>query len=490
MKSTLSSRSLSPIAALLFGTAAVAQVSPPQSPTVPPPQSPMAKSKADEPKPWRLGPALGTPAWLKVGGSERLRYETLDNQFRFRNATANPPVQGFGNSEDLLNVQTLLRLDAVGDTFGATVEVLDARVYGIEDNGFADATLVNTADLLQGHVDWHLGALGSGKHRLRLGRETVDVGSRRLMARNAYRQTINAFTGVDWMWTGTTDSLRAFWVLPVDRRPNDFESLRDNEWQEDDQDLDLQFAGVAYDHKLDERSVLEAQVFGLDERGVATRRRELLTAAMRWVSTRTKGAFHHEFELSGQVGESKVSTATTGANARVRDHLAGYGLAALGYTADLPWQPSLVASYSYATGDQDPNDNKNERYDTLFGARRWEYGHTGNYGAIARANLNSPELRLVLQPDQAVEVTFAARGFWLASERDAWTASGLRDSSGSSGTHVGVQYEFRLRWDILPRSLQFDCSAVYLAEGSFQDRASREQGRDVTAAYVQMQWTF
>ena len=427
------------------------------------------------------------PSWYKVSGSERVRYETLDNQFRFRSPNAVPPGQGYGDSEDVLALQTLLKVEFAGSTLGGAIEILDARHYGTENTGFVDNSMVDTADLLQAYADLHLGEFAGGKHRLRVGRETVDLGSRRLMARNAHRNTINAFTGLDWQWTGQDSSVRAFWMLPVDRRPNDFAHLQDNDWQENDQDLDLQFGGLFYGRKLDERTTFETYVLGLEESGLSTRRRELLTPGLRLVQTRQKGATHYELELVGQFGESKTSTTVTGPT---RDHLAGYARAALGYTYDAAWQPTVVVSWDYATGDQDPNDGTNERFDTLFGARRWDYGPTGIYGPVARANLNSPELRLTVQPTKTLELMVGVRGVWLASERDAWTAAGLRDSSGRSGSDIGQQYEARLRWDAVPRSINVDLGACYLVEGSFQDRASRDQGRDTSFAYVQCTWTF
>jgi hypothetical protein len=446
-----------------------------------------AKPKADEPKPWRLNEFLGSPSWLRVSGEQRTRYETLDNQFRFRNATANPPVQGFGNSEDDLALRTSFLIEAKGETVSGTFEFLDARQYGIEANSFADTTMVNTADILQVYADLQLGSLGDGKHRLRVGREAIDLGNRRLIARNAYRNTINSFTGASWIWADSTDSLRVFWGLPVDRRPNAFEKIRDNEWELDDQDTDLQFWTVFYDHKFSDRTNLELYVFGLEENGSLTRSRELYTPGLRVNRTRKKGDFQYEMELALQIGESK--TAATAASPKL-DHLAGFGMIAGGYMFDMDWTPGVIASWSYASGDQDPNDRDNERFDTLFGARRFEYGPTGIWGAVARANLNSPELRLTLQPSKTVDFMIAARGVYLASERDAWTAAGLRDRTGTSGTHVAQQYEARIRWDAVPKSINLEVGAVYLAEGSFQDRASRDQGRDSTYGYVQATWTF
>lgn len=492
MNLSFSQHSLPPFAVLGCAALLAAQ-SPPAATPAPTPapttQQPVdaAPQKPAEPKPWRLTQALGTPDWFTVSGSERIRYETLDNQFRFRSPNSNPPGQGYGDSEDVLALQTLLKIEAKGERLGGAVEILDARHYGTDNTGFVDTTMVDTADVLQAYLDLGLGELSGGRHRLRVGRQTSDLGSRRVMARNAHRNTINSFTGVDWEWSTKESLLRAFWMLPVDRRPNDFAHLQDNDWEENDQDLDLQFAGVFYGYKLDERTTVETYVLGLDERGLTTRRRSLLTPGLRLVQARKKGSFNYEIELIGQVGESKTATTAT---SPVRDHLAGYARAALGYTYDVSWQPTVEVSWDYASGDQDPNDGDNERFDTLFGARRWDYGPTGIYGAVARANLNSPEIKFVTKPGKSVELTFGVRGVWLASERDAWTASGLRDSSGRSGHDIGQQYELRLRWDLLPKSLLVDIGAVYLAEGSFQDRASRDQGRDTTFAYVQCQWTF
>lgn len=483
-------RALSPFVALACAAMVVAQA-PAASSAAPvaAPQQPVgtAPQKPAEPKPWRLTQALGTPDWFTVSGSERIRYETLDNQFRFRSPNSNPPGQGYGDSEDVLAVQTLLKIEAKGARFGGAVEILDARHYGTDDTGFVDATMVDTADALQAYADLQLGEVAGGRHRLRVGRETVDLGGRRVMARNAHRNTVNAFTGVDWEWSTKESLLKAFWVLPVDRRPTDFESLQDNEWEANDQDLDLQFAGLFYSRKLDERTTVETYLLGLDERGLTTRRRELLTPGLRLWQPRLRGHWNFELELIGQIGQSKTATTAT---SPLRDHLAGYARAALGYTCDLSWQPTVEVSWDYAGGDQDPNDGENNRFDTLFGARRWDYGPTGVYGPVARANLNSPEIKFVTRPGKSVELTVGVRGVWLASERDTWTASGLRDASGRSGHDIGQQYEVRLRWDVVPRSVQVDLGACYLAEGRFQDRASRDQGRDTTFAYVQCQWAF
>lgn len=475
---------LLPPALLACAASLTAQSAAPQTPT-----APTQAAAATPDAPWRLNPVLGGPSWLKVSGEHRSRYESLDNQFRFRTPNANPPVRGYAENDDALMLQTLLRVDAGGRIFGATVEGIDARQYGLHDeagtanDSYVDTAMVDSADVLQAYASFKI---AGGKHELRVGRETLDLGGRRLVARNLYRNTINAFTGVSWNWKGEASSVRAFWTLPVDRRPNDAEDLLDNRQEWDDQDLDVQFAGVFFDSKLAGRAMYDLYAFGLDERGDGTRERELLTFGGRVHQPRKAGDWFYAVELVGQTGESKTSTTATA----VSDHQAGFAHASVGYQWETSWSPAVQLAYDYATGDKDPNDRDNERFDTLFGARRWEYGPTGLYGAVARANLNSPELRLMLQPRKNLQFTLGWRMVLLAEDRDAWTASGLRDRAGSSGDHVGDQFELRMAWEILPQSLDYDFGVAYLAEGSFQDRASQGQGDDVTYGYMQLRWRF
>ncbi|MCA3009564.1 MAG: alginate export family protein [Phycisphaerales bacterium] len=472
------------------GAGAPAANPPAAQPAAPAPTAARQQPPADGP--WRLNAALGTPDWLKVSGEHRARYESLDNQFRFPSPNANPPVRGYAENDDAVMLQTLLRVDAGGgETLGATFEGIDARQYGLHDepgtanDSNVDATMVDTLDVLQAYGTWRLGALGNGTHELRVGRETIDLGGRRLVARNLFRNTINAFTGASWLWQGEASMVRAFWTLPVDRRPGDADDLLDNRQEWDDQDLDVQFGGLFFDSRLAGRARYEVYAFGLDERGRFTRQRELLTFGGRIHQPRKAGDWFYAVELIGQTGESKTTK-----DAIVSDHRAGLAHAELGYQWEARWNPAIQVAYDYATGDKDPNDRDNERFDTLFGARRWEFGPTGLYGAVARANLNSPEVRLLLQPRKHLQFTVGWRMVMLAEDRDAWTASGLRDRTGSSGNHVGDQYELRMVWEVAPQSVDFDFGICYLAEGSFQDRASQGQGDDVTFGYAQLRWRF
>ncbi|MCA8956506.1 MAG: alginate export family protein [Planctomycetes bacterium] len=424
-------------------------------------------------RPWRLREALGTPDWLKVSGSLRLRYEGLTGQYR--------TASRLDYADHLMVQRTLLRADAKFDTLGLTAEIQDSRHYGGGNGSMIDTTVVNPLDVLQayGEID---GKLGSGSQRLRLGRETIDVGSRRLVARNRFRNTINAFTGVDWEWESEHSSVRGFWTMPVMRRPTDLPSLVDNELVFDRQSVDVQFGGASYEQEIDGHAVNAYFLVLLEDTG---RHRQLYTPGARLLRKSKRGMIDYELEAALQFGESRTSA--TGADL---DHIAWFAHASVGYTYNVAWTPRVQLAFDYASGDQNPTDGDNNRFDTLFGARRFEYGPTGIYGAIARSNILSPEARVSVRPVKELRAILAWRALWLASDQDAWTTSGLRDASGNSDVYVGQQLESSLRWDVIDRSLTVELGGVILFNGDFQRQAPGGQRGDTAYAYLQAAWTF
>lgn len=152
-------------------------------------------AKAADPKatgPWRLSEAAGLPEWLDISGTQRTRYETLDGQFR----------AGRTGSDQMLALRTTLRLEAKSERFSAVIETIDSRQKLADTDTPIDAGMVNALELLQGYgaIRFDGPFATDSRSELRLGRQTMDVGSRRLVARNNFRNTINAFTGLHYRW--------------------------------------------------------------------------------------------------------------------------------------------------------------------------------------------------------------------------------------------------------------------------------------------------
>jgi len=435
---------------------------------------------------WRLDQSLGLPDWLSVGGSYRLRYETLDGPYR---ASAS-------GSDDILVERLLLGAQARFGRFYAGAELEDSRSQ-LDDAGTPLGTDdVNALELLRAYAGYRASGVFAAGDSLDVeaGRITMDVGSRRFVARNRFRNTLNAFTGVNAVWTDGWDMrLQAFAVLPVNREPGERARLDANHVGFDSESFQTVFWGLhlTRDHLLGATSG-EVYVFGLhedDQATVATRNRQLVTSGLRLIAKPKAGQWDWELEGAIQEGTSRASTAAT--DVTDLDHSAGFFHVAVARTLESAWSPRLVFQYDYASGDKDPTDGKDNRFDTLYGARRFDFGPTGIYGAFARSNISSPGMRVEARPSKAVSGFVGYRAVWLASDQDALTTGGVRDAAGASGSFVGHQVEARVQYDILPGNVRLEAGGAYLAHGRFLKAApNAPREGDTTYLYAQTAITF
>jgi len=383
-----------------------------------------------------------------------------------------------------------------GITLGA--ELQDSRAYVTDDTALSQ-TVVNSVELLRAYADFRRDDIMGGTLRLTGGRITMDVGSRRFVARNRYRNTINGFTGLDLEWKGRGEDktvYRAFWTLPVQRLPGNSEQqrLRDNDIELDNESMGTQFWGLFASSQTGSGFVLDLFFLGLhedDEPDRSTSNRNIFTTGGRLLRRPSPGRLDYNVEFALQWGESRNSSSAT----EDLDHFAHFEHLEAGFTFDAPWQPRLAIEWDYASGDKDPTDTKNGRFDTLYGARRFEFGPTGIYGPFARSNINSPGLRLQVKPGEKWSAFFAYRAFWLAQSKDRWTTSGLWDPSGQSGSFLGDQIEIRLRWKPLPGNLGLEAGWAHMFRGEFMKNVTpppggRKASRDSDYFYTQVTLEF
>ncbi len=415
--------------------------------------------------PWRLHDAAGLPDWLAFSVQHRTRYETLSNTFN----------KNRDGGDQALAFRTQVFAEASYQQFRVAAEFIDSRSE-LDDAGTpVNTTLVNEAELLQAYLAWRTANFfGSGlTAEVKFGRQTMDVGSRRLVARNRFRNTINSFNGIDvtvangrWQW-------RNFAVMPVSRLPNNANDIRRGTVEFDEENFNVLFAGsfLSVD-QLPLDSAGELYFFQLSEQdtaNTASKNRNLSTPGFRWYRNPAANSLDFELEAALQTGTSHASTAAS--DTTKLDHFAYFGHVAFGYTFDLPWSPRLLLQYDYASGDEDPNDGHNGRFETLYGARRFEFGPTGIWGAFARANINSPGVRLEFKPASNLDGFIAHRAHWLAEKRDSWASTGLRDTSGQSGSYIGQLLETRLRWAAIPKVVMLETGWAHLFKGDFAKNA-------------------
>jgi hypothetical protein len=435
---------------------------------------------------WNLHNALNLPKWLSASLEQRTRYETMDGTFK---------ANGRGGDQQIA-LQTDLWIEANLGKFRLGSEFLDARALGADAGSGVNNTHADEADFIQGYLAWadqNLIYSGVGAEIV-AGRQTLNLGSRRLAARNAMRNTINSFTGVKlrllnydtWQFTG-------FVTMPVNRYPTGAADILADNHVFDEEDTHTWFSGGFLElYNLAWGVTGEIYLYNLDEGDSirnATRNRRYFTPGVRFYLKPKKANVDFQLETIGQLGTVRSSAAAN--NARDLDHAAWYQHADLGYTFDIPWNPRFALEYDYASGDENPNDNQGQRFDTLYGARRFEFGPTGIYGAFARSNINSPGYRITAAPRSDLQLGISHRYVWLASDRDSWTTAGLQDVSGLTEDFVGQQLELTLRWDF-NSSLNFETSWAHLFKGQFAKNAPSAPTlkEDIDYVYVQSQLRF
>jgi hypothetical protein len=410
--------------------------------------SSLTRAFAGEASPW------------KVSGSMRLRYEAVDGQVR----------PGFNASDDLLNLRTTLFVER---RFGAVRfggEIYDSRAWGGDRRTPISTNEVNTFEAVQAYVglDGKNSALGA--YNVQAGRLLLNLGSRRLVAADDYRNTTNSYTGlrVDAAPGGVRTTL--VYVQPQLRLPDGLDAVLDNRHRVDRESDDLVlWGGVAARPRMIGPATLEGSYFRLDERdapGRPTRDRHLDTFGLRIVREPAAGIFDYEVEAIGQTGRIRRGLAPADPYLKVR---AGFLHAEAGYSFRHSWKPRLSGEFDLATGDDSGGDYG--RFDTLFGMRRADLAPAGLYNAIGRANIVTPGLRLELTPSPRWDAFLAARTMWLEARADAFSTTGVRDGAGRAGAFAGNQVEGRIRWWIVRDRLRAEANGLWLDKGRFLRRA-------------------
>jgi len=404
-----------------------------------------------------LAQAVGAPDNLVITATVRARVEGIDGQFRPNIAT--------GDSMLSLRTAIAAEYDAGPVRFGA--EMWDARAYGQAINSSAGTGEVNALELVQAYVraelgDWSKGAKG-GKGLLTAGRFTMDIGSRRLVARNRFRNTTNSFTGANLDWTtGDGKRLQAFYTLPQIRLPDDAQGIRDNRVKWDSESTALQFYGADVTIPKVLGGTVEAYAFGLAERDTPTRltrNRRIGTVGARLYAKPQAGKWDHDTEAAYQFG--KVRRSTGAADLADVDVSAWFAHGEVGYTFEKGWHPRAAVLMDGVSGDGG-KPGKYGRFDTLFGSRRFDFGPTALYGALSRANIVSPGLRLELTPSKRTDGGITYRALWLEDSRDSFSNTGVKDATGKSGRFAGHQIDARVRTWIVPDLLQAETGAAFL----------------------------
>ncbi|HPF41130.1 MAG TPA: alginate export family protein [Phycisphaerae bacterium] len=396
--------------------------------------------------------------WFDFGLEQRTRFEIRDDFYAKSLAS---------DDRFLMRTRGYLGVRSALDPLRFGVEFQDSRRLGGELN-IEDTGDINENELLQLFAELYFADAVAPGHpvSIRFGRMSYDTIDRRLVARNRFRNTTNAFDGLrvrigDDM---TPWEIEAFAYQPVERFIRSFDHGDDERW----------FYGLTGAWRgWSPWVTLEPYYFVLDEdrKAYSAIDREIHTLGLHGFGLIGDSGFDYDFNVAYQFGN-----VTRGKHRAFATH------AELGYTFDTEWTPRAAFMFDYASGDENPNDGVNERFDRLFGAAHNFYGHSDN---VILSNLIQAALHLSAKPSKKLKLNAFYRNFWLASDRDAFVSARISDPLGQSGDWVGHEIDLRAQY-ALSGEVGLDLGFSHFMPGAFTSHAGGASVDDSDFFYVQI----
>lgn len=422
---------------------------------------------------------------LDIRFSQLSRVEFLEGQYRRINN---------GSSDQVLIYRSTIEGHYTRGSMMLSFELLDARQALADEGTPLTRRSVDAGNLQQLFLTWRWPEVfGASKLDINLGRQALSLGSKRLITRSTSNVPVSFTGAVAHLQREQGDKWTVFAVVPVLNYPTARADILDNRMERDKESHGTFMDGVFVQMPASPGGVRsEYYAFQLrdeDAGGEEVADVNLTSAGAHFYTPEQMGKFDYDIEVVLQGGTSRASSAPS--DLHDLRHRAYFYHLGLGYSLDAPLAPHVQMLYDYASGDKNPFDGENNRFDTLYGARRSEFGPSSLYGPFSRANLSTLGLRLSVYPASTVEMTFTLRDFALASSHDDWVKGGWHDSSGQAGRDLGRHLETRMVWDVIPGNLVLDSGLVWLKAGDFPREVSLGSAPSLTRyAYLQTSFSF
>ncbi len=374
------------------------------------------KSKNSEEEATSTTPATVMKDWriiapnLKIGGSLRGRVE-VKNNFNFAETK-----QDYALSQLRLNLSWQPK-----QFLKIFIEGQDARVFGetltdapgVNENAVPNI-FADRFDLHQGYVDAAF-KLQSTDIKIRAGRQKFNFGAMRLVSSLEWVNTARVWDGVRATIGNPKREIDIFASRLVPVRPGTFNDHANTGSRYFNSGLH----GAYYkDQKLVRDVKLEAYWLLREESAVDD---AVHTLGLRFESK--KGNLDFSGEFAGQTGRYGGL-----------DHQAFLLHLQSGIKLPDLAKTRVLAAYNYATGDNDPNDDKHQTVDNLYPLNHAYYGYMDFF---ALQNIHNFELTAMTKLLNKVGVRVSYQNFWLANpESDAWYNAGLRPVRAAAGTSV------------------------------------------------------
>lgn len=361
-----------------------------------------------------------------IGGQARVRYEVKENAGSF------PNRDFIGHGQDNDNSYLLLREKIhIGYTpvswFTAYAEGRDSSTTGDDRDPNPEA---DQFDLHQAFIV--LGDPQKFPITLKVGRQEMTYGDERFVGVSDWNNLGRAFDAAKVRFENKLLWVDAFVSRVIIPRDGHFNVANDYDffsgvyasskklipWQE----TDLFF--FAHNVGADSPNAIAPGIGGSRARDVYT-----VGARVKSLPGKLKG-WDYSAEIAGQLGSVSTASGRLDHHALAADITAGYTWTNVFGT------PRVGAGYTYASGDSDPNDDKNGTFDLLFGTNHKPYGVMDLWGL---RNIHSPRLAASLAPTKKLSLSAEYHVLWLADTADFFFPE---SAAGRAGNGYGRNPQF------------------------------------------------
>jgi hypothetical protein len=372
---------------------------------------------------------------------------------RFRNEIVQHPYQANAAGQlSLYSTMADVGFSIRKSNFNGMLELRDARAFHIEPATPLGNDDVNVLEPIQVWLGWRHGELFS----LQLGRMTLDVGSRRLIGRQVFRNTVNSFDGIQTKLNWHSMQIQAMYLRPVLRLPNSFSELAD--------------------HKQGLDKTGKNEIWGIHSEFSGNLNQEFFYFG--YSTPAAKGPLHtigynlKQFNFGpSNLGKAEFNLELMQQFGHLQQDIAKGHLihTEIGYMLSSPGSPRIFLLYDYVSGDK-IGSAENERFNQLYGLPRLDFGAVGLIGGIKRANLKSPALKFTYSPTKKLHLQFFLRQLITDQATDLSAHADLQDLSGASGNELGTMFEGRFNYKMTEK-LSLEAGLVLLQKSLYLQTA-------------------
>lgn len=394
--------------------------------------------------------------WIDAGLNYRMRFESRKNDFRRSRDTT--------DNVFLSRTQAYFGIKEIIDPLRFAFELQDSRRHNSKFPKSRND--VNELDLFQGYGELYFKEpfLIDRPISLRAGKMAYEVLDRKMFSRDEWGNTGTNFRGLratvgeaksDWQFD-------SFALQPMKKEIENIDRHNQDIWV---------YAALLNWRRWSDSITIQPFYFRLDQKHSDDQdKRNIHSPGLRFYGVVGDSNFDYDFIGVGQFGGSANET-----------HRAYAYATEIGYTQNHQWQPRYSLVYGYASGDKNPHDTKNQRFERFYGFNRpWS-----NSNHIEWENLEALKSRIEFKPTSQVRIESSYSFYWLANASDTWTRGNLRDESGRNGKAIGQDFDFRALFP-LNKNLRATLGYAHFIPGKF----ARNVGRDGSSDFIYLELTF